>query len=103
MPNAAGLQPGGGAGSSVAGLPGPTPMIGSPPAAAIAVAATPQVEGAAGLSSLGAKVSKGGPTVLYHGALAASAATFVGHYPWFATVRAGSAFWDEGGGPGRGC
>jgi hypothetical protein len=24
----------------------------------------------------------GGPTVLYHGALAASAATFVGHYPW---------------------
>jgi len=48
---------------------------------------TPQVEGASGLSSLGAKVSKGGPTVLYHGALAASAATFVGHYPWFATYN----------------
>lgn len=47
-----------------------------------------QVEGATGLQSLGAKVAKGGPSVLYHGALAASAATFVGHYPWFATVSA---------------
>lgn len=28
------------------------------------------------------QVRVGGPTVLYHGALAASAATFVGHYPW---------------------
>lgn len=46
-----------------------------------------QVEGANGLQSLGNKVSKGGPTVLYHGALAASAATFVGHYPWFATYN----------------
>lgn len=34
-----------------------------------------------------AKVRKSGPTVLYHGALAASAATFVGHYPWFATYN----------------
>jgi hypothetical protein len=49
-----------------------------------------QVEGASGLSSLGQKVAKGGPSVLYHGALAASAATFVGHYPWFATVRLGA-------------
>jgi hypothetical protein len=32
------------------------------------------------------KVKIGGPTVLFHGALAASLATFVGHYPWFATV-----------------
>ncbi len=48
-----------------------------------------QVEGASGLSSLGSKVKAGGPTVLYHGALAASAATFVGHYPWFATVSRG--------------
>ncbi|KAJ9528955.1 hypothetical protein QJQ45_000522 [Haematococcus lacustris] len=42
------------------------------------------VEGKKGLPSLAAKVQRGGPTVLYHGALAASAATFVGHYPWFA-------------------
>ncbi|GBF98260.1 mitochondrial carrier protein [Raphidocelis subcapitata] len=45
------------------------------------------VEGATGLTSLGNKISKGGPQVLYHGALAASAATFVGHYPWFATYN----------------
>ncbi len=45
-----------------------------------------QVEGKNGFPALVAKVQKGGPTVLYHGALAASAATFVGHYPWFAVV-----------------
>jgi hypothetical protein len=43
-----------------------------------------QVEGKNGIPALMAKVQKGGPSVLYHGALAASAATFVGHYPWFA-------------------
>ena len=42
-----------------------------------------QVEGKGGLTALGKKVKVGGPTVLYHGALAASAATFAGHYPWF--------------------
>ncbi len=41
-----------------------------------------QVEGAGGGAKLAAKVRAGGPTVLFHGALAASAATFVGHYPW---------------------
>lgn len=46
-----------------------------------------QVEGATGFSKLVTKVRVGGPTVLYHGALAASAATFVGHYPWFATYN----------------
>ena len=46
-----------------------------------------QVEGKNGLPALGAKVRAGGPTVLYHGALAASAATFAGHYPWFATYN----------------
>lgn len=46
-----------------------------------------QVEGKAGLPALMAKVRTSGPTVLYHGALAASAATFVGHYPWFATYN----------------
>jgi len=46
-----------------------------------------QVEGATGLKKLGNKLRAGGPTVLYHGALAASAATMVGHYPWFATYN----------------
>lgn len=46
-----------------------------------------QVEGKRGLPALGAKVRAGGPQVLYHGALAASAATFAGHYPWFATYN----------------
>lgn len=36
------------------------------------------------MAALASKVKTGGPTVLYGGALAASAATFVGHYPWFA-------------------
>jgi len=44
-----------------------------------------QVEGKNGIKLLGAKVLKGGPQVFFHGALAASAATFVGHYPWFFT------------------
>lgn len=46
-----------------------------------------QVEGNNGLASLASKVGKSGPTVLYHGAVAASAATFVGHYPWFFTYN----------------
>lgn len=46
-----------------------------------------QVEGKNGVPVLRAKIAKGGPTVLYHGALAASAATFAGHYPWFATYN----------------
>ncbi|CAM9820022.1 unnamed protein product [Discosporangium mesarthrocarpum] len=46
-----------------------------------------QVEGKDGLPSLIKKVKTGGPPVLYHGALAASAATFVGHYPWFLTFN----------------
>mmetsp|Transcript_30785 Transcript_30785/g.45604 ORF Transcript_30785/g.45604 Transcript_30785/m.45604 type:complete len:241 (-) Transcript_30785:325-1047(-) len=32
------------------------------------------------------KVKLGGPLTLYNGAIAAASATFVGHYPWFATV-----------------
>lgn len=44
-----------------------------------------QVEGKDGLKLLGKKVRAGGPTVLYHGALAASGATFAGHFPWFYT------------------
>eukprot|EP00638_Chattonella_subsalsa_P001069 CAMPEP_0117748396 /NCGR_PEP_ID=MMETSP0947-20121206/9095_1 /TAXON_ID=44440 /ORGANISM="Chattonella subsalsa, Strain CCMP2191" /LENGTH=289 /DNA_ID=CAMNT_0005566059 /DNA_START=105 /DNA_END=974 /DNA_ORIENTATION=+ len=48
---------------------------------------TMQVEGSKGLGQLGAKLKAGGPGVLYHGALAACGATFVGHYPWFFTFN----------------
>ena len=37
----------------------------------------------AGSAVLRAKLAAGGPAVLFHGALGASAATFAGHYPWF--------------------
>lgn len=46
-----------------------------------------QVEGADGLQKLGAKIKKGGPFVLWHGATGAMTATFVGHYPWFFTYN----------------
>lgn len=46
-----------------------------------------QVEGKHGFPALVKKVKVGGPTVLYHGALAASSATLVGHYPWFFTYN----------------
>jgi hypothetical protein len=42
-----------------------------------------QVEGKNGIPALANKIKVGGPGVLFHGALAASTATFVGHYPWF--------------------
>jgi hypothetical protein len=45
-----------------------------------------QVEGRAGLRHLYSKVRHDGPGVLYHGAAASVAATFVGHFPWFTTV-----------------
>ena len=38
-----------------------------------------------GLVLLGNKISKSGPIALFDGALGASAATWVGHYPWFVT------------------
>lgn len=46
-----------------------------------------QVEGKGGFGKLVGKVRANGPSVLYHGALAAAAATFVGHYPWFFTYN----------------
>ncbi|GIL50246.1 hypothetical protein Vafri_6480 [Volvox africanus] len=46
-----------------------------------------QVEGKDALKALAAKVRTGGPGVMYHGAMASAAATFVGHYPWFATYN----------------
>lgn len=46
-----------------------------------------QVEGKDGLPKLVAKVKQRGPLVFYHGALGSAAATFAGHYPWFATFN----------------
>ncbi len=46
-----------------------------------------QVEGKQGLKILRNKIKLKGLPVMYYGALAASAATFVGHYPWFATFN----------------
>lgn len=46
-----------------------------------------QVEGKDGLKLLISKVNKNGPHVFWHGTVGASAATFVGHYPWFLTYN----------------
>lgn len=46
-----------------------------------------QVEGNNGLSMLAAKFKSGGPTVFYQGAGATVAATFAGHFPWYATFN----------------
>lgn len=51
------------------------------------VKTTMQVEGKDGLAKLGNKLRTNGISTLYHGSLAATAATFVGHYPWFATYN----------------
>ena len=45
-----------------------------------------QVEGSEALQKLRVKL-RSGPTVLYHGSLAAAAATAVGHFPWFYTFN----------------
>ena len=44
-----------------------------------------QVEGGQGLRILKQKMKLGGPTVIFHGALATAGATYVGHFPWFFT------------------
>ena len=46
-----------------------------------------QVEGSRGIATLKDKMQTSGPRVLFHGAAAASVATLVGHYPWFATYN----------------
>ena len=46
-----------------------------------------QVHGTEGLTLLRSKISKSGPSALFEGALGASAATWVGHYPWFVTYN----------------
>jgi hypothetical protein len=42
-----------------------------------------QVEGKDGVAKLFTKFRSVGPSAFFHGSLAAAAATFVGHYPWF--------------------
>lgn len=46
-----------------------------------------QVEGSKGFSMLAKKVAKDGPSVLFHGGMAASVATLAGHYPWYTTYN----------------
>ncbi|CAD7923687.1 unnamed protein product [Amoebophrya sp. A120] len=84
------------ANESTASLPSAVKTIGaSGMAASWRIVITPidtvktimQVEGRPGLDILFAKARGKGPTVFWHGALAASAATFAGHYPWFATYN----------------
>jgi hypothetical protein len=47
---------------------------------------TLQVQGAGGTTLLRQRIKTNGIGSLWWGALATAAATFVGHYPWFATV-----------------
>jgi len=47
---------------------------------------TLQVQGARGTTLLRQRIKTNGVGSLWWGALATAAATFVGHYPWFATV-----------------
>jgi len=52
------------------------------------VKTTYQVSGGEeGWSQLQSRLRSQGPSTLYEGALATSAATFIGHYPWFATYN----------------
>lgn len=46
-----------------------------------------QVEGANGWKVMANKVKTNGPSVLFHGSIAASTATFAGHYPWYTTYN----------------
>jgi hypothetical protein len=47
---------------------------------------TLQVQGARGTALLRQRIKTNGVGSLWWGAFATAAATFVGHYPWFATV-----------------
>jgi len=51
------------------------------------VKTTMQVEGKDGMAKLKTKFAARGPIIFWHGALAASGATFAGHYPWFFTYN----------------
>lgn len=54
---------------------------------------TLQVQGASGLALLRDRIATEGGFTLYSGALATSLATFLGHYPWFATYNFLQAKW----------
>lgn len=54
---------------------------------------TMQAQGARGTALLRKRVKENGVGSLWWGAFATAAATFVGHYPWFATVSSIHAFW----------
>lgn len=47
---------------------------------------TLQVQGAGGTTLLRQRIKSNGVGSLWWGAIATAGATFVGHYPWFATV-----------------
>ena len=47
---------------------------------------TLQAQGARGTTILRHRIKRDGIGSLWWGAIATAAATFVGHYPWFATV-----------------
>jgi uncharacterized membrane protein len=49
---------------------------------------TMQAQGSRGTALLRKRVKENGIGSLWWGAFATAAATFVGHYPWFATVSA---------------
>jgi len=51
------------------------------------VKTTMQVEGADGFKKLMAKAKINGPSTFFQGSIAATSATFVGHYPWFSTYN----------------
>lgn len=57
------------------------------------VKTTMQVQGS--LAPLISKIKTGGPTVMFHGSMAASTATFVGHYPWFFTYNLLNEKWKK--------
>ncbi|TID26374.1 mitochondrial carrier [Venturia nashicola] len=82
--------------SYLSGLPSPIKTIfASLCAAAFRMILTPidtlkttlQVQGARGTSLLRHRIKSNGIGSLWWGALATAAATFVGHYPWFATYN----------------
>lgn len=52
---------------------------------------TLQAQGAGGTALLRQRIKEHGVGTLWWGAFATAGATFVGHYPWFATVRPESA------------
>lgn len=48
---------------------------------------TLQAQGSSGTALLRQRIKEHGVGTLWWGAFATAGATFVGHYPWFATVR----------------